>query len=364
MPQGLGIRGSESDPRAATVSMAGRAYKTLRERAHYVYPDIGPENARTRATPPLQAGFRAYGEARGAAEAGCLAWNPFYPEEDTSARMRGYLRLSRPGNAAMSAAGVAVAALVAAGPALFLARILAVGFAALAGALFTAGGNALNDYFDRETDRANHPDRPIPRGEVSPDQAVRFASLAFALSLAVAVYAGPLAVGIVAVNFVAMISYEKAFKARGASGNFLIAYLVGSLFAFGGAAVYAGDIAVLQRAFLMGSLAALATAGREITKDIEDLAGDVDRATLPRRIGVPRAGAVAAACFVASAALSIVPPILGLFGLPYLGVVLVADAIFIYSGAVSAKNPARAQRAAKVGMVVALIAFLAGGLLG
>jgi len=278
--------------------------------------------------------------------------------------MRGYLQLSRPGNAAMSAAGVAVAALVAAGLAGFQARILAVGFAALAAALFTAGGNALNDYIDRETDRVNHPDRPIPRGEVSADQALRFASLMFALSLVAAAYTGILAVGIVAVNFVVMVSYEKGFKTRGASGNFVIAYLVGSLFAFGGAAVYAGDTTVLQRAFLMGSLAALATAGREIAKDIEDLAGDVDRATLPRRIGVPRAGAVAAACFVAGAAFSIVPPILGLFGLPYFGIVLVADTIFIYSGAVSAKNPARAQRAAKYGMVVALIAFLAGGLLG
>ena len=263
----------------------------------------------------------------------------------------------------MSAAGVAVAALVAAQPTGFLSRLLAVGFAAVAAALFTAGGNALNDYFDRETDRVNHPDRPIPRGDVSSEQALRFASLAFALSLAAAVYAGILAVAIVAVNFVVMVSYEKGFKARGASGNFLIAYLVGSLFAFGGAAAYTGGIAVLQRAFLLGLLAALATAGREVTKDIEDLAGDVDRATLPRRIGVPRAGAIATACFVASVVLSAIPLVLGLFGWAYLVIVLVADAIFIYSGAYSAKNPARAQRAAKYGMVVALVAFLAGGLL-
>src|SRR3989475_1048607 len=176
--------------------------------------------------------------------------------------MRGYLLLSRPGNTAMSAAGVVVAALVAAQPIGFLFRLLAVGFAALAAALFTAGGNALNDYFDRETDRVNHPDRPIPRGDVSPEQALRFASLAFALSLAAAVYAGILAVAIVAVNFVVMVSYEKGFKARGASGNFLIAYLVGSLFAFGGAAGYVGGVAVLQRAFLLGLLAALAAPGR------------------------------------------------------------------------------------------------------
>src|SRR2546427_12173286 len=170
--------------------------------------------------------------------------------------MRGYLLLSRPGNTGMSGAGVAVAALAAAGPTGFFARLLAVGFAAVAAALFTAGGNALNDYFDRATDRVNHPDRPIPRGDVSPEQALRFASLAFALSLAAAVYAGPLAVGIVALNFVAMVSYERGFKARGASGNFLIAYLVGSLFAFGGAAVDAGGVAILQRSLRLRFLPA------------------------------------------------------------------------------------------------------------
>jgi len=278
--------------------------------------------------------------------------------------MRGYLRLARLGNAAMSGAGVAVASFVAGTPVLFAGRFLPVAFAALAAVLFTAGGNALNDYFDRETDKVNHPDRPIPRGEVPPDGALRFSSLMFAVSLVAALYVSVAAVAIVAVNFVVMVSYEKGFKARGASGNFLIAYLVGSLFLFGGVAVYAGDVVVLQRAFLLGLLAALATAGREVTKDIEDLAGDVDRVTLPRRIGVPAAARVAAACFGASVVLSGVPYAAGLFPwpLPYLAIVLAADTIFIYSGTYLARNPGRAQRAAKYGMVVALVAFLAGGL--
>src|SRR3989442_1134453 len=100
-----------------------------------------------------------------------------------------YLRLARPGNAVMSGMGVAIAALVAGGPALVVVRFLSVAFAAVAAFLFTAAGNALNDYFDRETDRTNHPDRPIPRGEISPEEALRFASLAFALSLVAALLA-------------------------------------------------------------------------------------------------------------------------------------------------------------------------------
>ena len=277
--------------------------------------------------------------------------------------MRGYLRLSRPGNAGMSAVGVAVSALASVGPTALVAHALPVGFAALAALLSTAGGNALNDYFDRETDRTNHPDRAIPRGEVSPESALRFASLLFALSLATAVYVNLAAVAIVALNFVVMVAYEKGFKARGASGNFLISYLVASLFVFGGVAAASGDIAALQRALLLGLLAGLATGGREVTKDIEDLAGDVDRDTLPRRIGVPAAGAVAGVSFAAGVALSVLPYVLGLFRWPYLVIVLVADIMFIYGGVYTARNPGRAQRTARYGMVVALVAFLAGGLL-
>ena len=282
-------------------------------------------------------------------------------DEGYVAAMRGFLRLIRPLNAGMSAVGVAIAGVVAAGFDGAAARAWPLALAALAAALFTAAGNALNDYFDRETDKVNHPDRPIPRGDISPESAVRFASVLFALSLALGYMVNLWAVAVVALNFAVMVGYELAFKARGASGNSLIAYLVGSLFVFGGVAVFGGEAEPLQRAILLGLCAGLATGGREVAKDIEDVAGDVDRVTLPKRIGVGAAGGVAAGAFVAGAAFSLVPFALRLFGLAYLGVVLVADIMFIYAGAYSARNPGRAQRVAKYGMLVALVAFLVGG---
>lgn len=284
-------------------------------------------------------------------------------DEGYVAAMRGYPGLIRPLNAGMSAVGVAIAGVVAAGFEGAVDRVWPLALAALAAALFTGAGNALNDYFDRETDRVNHPDRPIPRGDVSPESAVRFASILFALSLALGYLVNLWAVAVVALNFLVMVGYELAFKARGASGNFLIAYLVGSLFVFGGVAVFGGETEPLQRAILLGLCAGLATGGREVAKDVEDVAGDVDRVTLPKRLGVRAAGVVAALAFVTGAAFSFVPFILGLFGLVYLGIVLVADIMFIYAGAYSARNPGRAQRVAKYGMIVALAAFLAGGLL-
>ncbi len=276
--------------------------------------------------------------------------------------MRGVLALARPLNCGMSAVGVSIAAIATAGIDGLGSRALPIGLAALAAGLFTAAGNALNDYFDLETDRVNHPDRPIPSGEISPNQARAFSAVFFGLSLAAAAWVNLLAIALVAANLLVMVSYEKVFKVRGASGNALIAYLVASLFVFGGVAAYGGDLQALSRAVILGLLAGLATIGREIAKDIEDISGDVDRRTLPRRVGIRPAAAIAAVAFAAGVVLSVLPYSFAGFGLLYLAIVACADIRFIYGAACSARNPARAQRVAKYGMVVALVAFLAGGL--
>ena len=110
----------------------------------------------------------------------------------------------------------------------------------------------------------------------------------------------------------------------------------------------------------MAALAFFTTIGREITKDIEDIRGDVDRRTLPRRIGSRRAGLVAAISLFVGVALSLVPFALGVLSLGYAILVVPADGMFIYAALHSAANPARSQRVAKYGMIVALAAFLAG----
>ncbi len=71
---------------------------------------------------------------------------------------------------------------------------------------------------------------------------------------------------------------------------------------------------------------------------------------------------MAAASFVLAVGLSGLPPALQMLGYAYLPVVLVADAILIYAALNSARRPGLSQRAAKYGMVVALLAFLVGAL--
>ena len=282
----------------------------------------------------------------------------------------GYFPLVRPLNVVMSAVAVAIGGVVAVGPEGLAAPgrgigtaplVLDLAWASLSAALFAAAGNVLNDYFDRDVDKRNHPDRPIPSGEVSPTQARRLAVELFLVSIvALGVTANGTLLAIWAVNLAAMVAYERTFKGRGLSGNLLVAYLVGSLFIFGGVAVaplFAAD--VLLRSGVLVLLAAVATLGREIVKDIEDVAGDVNRVTLPKRIGVGPAGAAAAVAFGSGVALSVVPWLANVLGPGYV-LVAVADGMFIYAAMVSARRPSSSQRVAKYAMLAALLAFLLG----
>lgn len=277
--------------------------------------------------------------------------------------MRGHLGLLRPVNCLIAALGVGIGAAVAVGLRGLEQIGFRVGMAALAGFSFTGAGNALNDYFDRGVDTINHPSRPIPSGSVTPPAALRLAAILFAVSLLFGVLAGWLAFIIVAVNLLFMVSYELRFKRQGWGGNLVIGWLVASLFLFGGVAAYSDSTVPLQRVAWLGLLAFLATLGREVAKDIEDLAGDVDRRTLPMVLGVNGAGFVAATSFILAVILSPLPYTTGVLGGPYLGIVLLADAIFIYCAWFSAENPGMVSNVSKYGMVVALIAFLAGGAL-
>lgn len=274
--------------------------------------------------------------------------------------MTGLLRLARPLNCLMSAVGVGIGGIVAVGPIAWGASARPLLLAAAATAAFTAGGNALNDLYDRETDRINHPDRPLASGQLSTKAAKGFVVASFVAAAVLAVFVNLLALAVVIVNAGLMLSYEASLKARGAPGNLVIAFLVGSLFLFAGVSVASTSTGPLVRTGILAGLAFFATLGREITKDIEDMRGDTDRQTLPHRIGANRAGLVAAISLITGVVLSLVPFAFAVLSFGYLIAVLVADGMFIYAALHSAANPSRSQRVTKYGMIVALVAFLAG----
>jgi len=109
--------------------------------------------------------------------------------------------------------------------------------AAVTTAFAVAAGNAINDYFDPEIDAINQPDRPIPRGAVSPRRALGISGVWFAAAVALALALPRLALAIAGVNLAALVTYTTIFKGTPGLGNALVSYLVGSTFLFGGAAV-------------------------------------------------------------------------------------------------------------------------------
>src|SRR3989475_4764326 len=116
------------------------------------------------------------------------------------APMAGLLRFSRPLNCVMSAVGVGVGGVVGVGSAAWGDLALPLVLAAAAAAAFTAGGNALNDIFDRGTDRINHPDRPLASGQLTLGIARAFAASAVVIAAVFAAFLKPLPLLLVGLN--------------------------------------------------------------------------------------------------------------------------------------------------------------------
>ncbi|UCD92599.1 MAG: UbiA family prenyltransferase [Methanobacteriota archaeon] len=275
-----------------------------------------------------------------------------------------YLRLIRPINCALAAVGVLVASIVTVGTGISeQSLLLPVLLACLAAALVTAAGNVLNDYSDRNTDKVNHPERPIPSGQITPGNALIYSVILFVIPFPLSYFVNVECMLLVALNVLVLVSYERYFKRRGFAGNLEVSWLTGSIFIFGGLAAYRGDLALFSRTLFLALLAFLATLGREIAKDIQDVSGDVDRNTLPRRVGVKVAAQMAAQSFALAIVFSFVPSLIGILSWVYFPVVMAANIIFIYSTTLLIRNPKGAGDVAKIGMIVALFAFLLGGLL-
>jgi geranylgeranylglycerol-phosphate geranylgeranyltransferase len=277
----------------------------------------------------------------------------------TAETARGLLELVRPGNVAsagvLTFTGSFVAAGVFASPSHVLAAVLATVFA-------TGAGNAVNDYFDREIDTINRPDRPIPRGAVSSREAFAFSVALFLGAVVCAVTLPVEALLIAVVNLVALVAYTEYFKGLPAVGNLVVGYLTGSTFLFGAAAV---DNTFDPNVLVLFGLAALATFAREVVKDVEDVEGDREEglSTLPIVVGERRALAVGGAAMVVAVVASAYPYVDGVFGVAYLALVVPADLVMLAACVRSFENPSLAQRRLKQGMLLATAAFIAGRLL-
>jgi len=164
---------------------------------------------------------------------------------------------------------------------------------------------------------------------------------------------------ILAIAVALLLGYEFRFKKAGFAGNLVVAFLTGVVFLYGGAA--AGDAVVLLP---FGTMAFLATLSREVIKDMEDVAGDVERSTFPKRYGLRASTGLARGSVAGGVVLSVVPlvwfvTLVSGVGIIYVVLVGAADAIFAVSIWHLPDRLHYEQTVSKVAMTVALFAFLA-----
>lgn len=281
--------------------------------------------------------------------------------------MLAYVELIRPFNCIMAGIAVFVGALLASPFALSLPTGLI--YTLVSAVLIAAAGNAINDYADVEIDKINRRDRPIPSGRVRKELALYVAIALFAAGIALGSLVNHTVAAIAVLNTALLVAYSFYFKHVLLVGNVVISFLVGSTFLFGGAAM--GN---LTAPFFLAVISMFANLGRELVKKIEDEVGDrwyvlkkiISSFKSPVRFGEREMRFSAAVCMAITIMLSPLPYMTKVMKLPYLELVTVADAIFfvclfrLISGKKKIEELRDISRLIKVGMFVALVAFLVG----
>ena len=272
--------------------------------------------------------------------------------------MNPYLALTRPGNMILTAIAVIAGSFIAAGPEIMDFQI-EVAICCVCSMILVGGGNALNDYNDRETDKENHPERPIPSGSISADTASIYAQALLGLGLLILLFAleNKMPFVIALIGILLLIAYENGLKAAGISGNITVGLMSGAVFLFAGMAVNDPGPTLW-----MFGLAVLATITREIIKDIQDLEGDRDRRTLPASIGIENSMRVAILFLLIAIGLSYtaMDQFEDVASNAYLGGITLANGTMLF-GIYNAKQEDYfgGQKNIKQGMGIAMLAFIA-----
>jgi chlorophyll synthase len=170
----------------------------------------------------------------------------------------------------------------------------------LAGPLVCATSQAVNDWYDREVDAINEPNRPIPSGRIPGRWGFAIACFWTAVSLGWAAVLGPIVAAAAALGLVLAWAYSAPpfrLKQDGWVGNAACGLCYESLPWFTGAAVLLGT-APDWRIALVALLYGLGAHGIMTLNDFKSVEGDARMGvrSLPVQLGVDRAARLA--CWV------------------------------------------------------------------
>jgi len=269
------------------------------------------------------------------------------------------LKLCRPVNILIGAATIFVGVVLTQK----VQPLMNVVLACASGSLIMAAGNALNDVFDREIDRINKPQRPIPSGELTPEGAAILSVILFVSGIYLSILINFWAMIIAVFASLVLFLYDAFLKRVCCIGNVLVSLLTAFAFLYGAVAVGKWHTAIFPASF-----AFLFHLGREIIKDVEDEEGDkvYSAKTLPIKYGKKVALLTATVVYVLLIILTFVPYYYQIYNQYYFWIVLfgvdmVLAATFFFLWRFYSKTMfQRISVVLKADMVVGLLAIYVG----
>ena len=171
----------------------------------------------------------------------------------------------------------------------------------LAGPLVCASSQAVNDWFDREVDAINEPQRPIPSGRMPGRWGLAVAIVWTLLSLIVAAFLGPWGFAAGVVGLLLAWAYSAPplrLKQNGWWGNAACGLCYEGLAWITGAAVMAGGAMPELRSLALALLYSISAHGIMTLNDFKSVEGDrqMGIGSLPVQLGIDKAARTA--CWV------------------------------------------------------------------
>ncbi len=282
--------------------------------------------------------------------------------------MNAYLEIIRPGNAVMAA--IAVILMMFVGHYYELPIIIC----ALIVFVCTGAGNTINDVFDVKIDEINKPNRPIPSGRISLENARNYAFALFGIGIALSFVDSYLVNSIwpsviVVPAAVIMYLYARNLKTMPLIGNLTVATLTGFCFVIAGVVIACAtnSLKILFISIYLGLFAMFMTLAREIVKDMEDIEGDKQEGarTFPILYGKKISSIISIILIVVTTLMCPILYIFKIFNLGYMMIMVIPIIIFLYSAYSLKLNPpeetcAKVSKNLKIAMLISFIAFVVG----
>ncbi len=273
----------------------------------------------------------------------------------------GFLRIIRPLNCLMMGFAVIVGASLVS--ALDFSINLLLGF--VTSFALTGASMALNDYYDREIDAINEPNRPIPSGAVSPEEALSLGAALGIIGLVTALMTNMSCLIVAMIAWTIFAAYTTKGKRTGFPGNLLVSTCVVIPFIYGGFAVENLKVSVI----MFASMVFLSVTGREVAKGIVDVEGDKSQniRTIALLYGERTAAVLSSILSFLAVSLSPFPLFLGLVSSWFIPFVVITDAGLVVSSISllrdnSRENARRVKNLDLLWLTTGLLAFIAGTL--